>query len=179
MAKRIAKQLAASALIGMTAISGMGLASAESFAGASASSMPSTSDSEHGADIWFDAEDGTRTFDTEGDSLIPHLLPGDEMTLDGDVLNVTNSKGELVASLKADLPDGVVLRESDGAIRAIDESSPTGIQERECIGNKWVGWGINVVGDVLVCAPFGVATGGAGAIGCGAAVGAGVAAASC
>ena len=123
----------------------------------------------------FTAPDGTRTFDTEDSLIVPNLLPGDELSIDGSVINVHNSEGTLVASIKADLPEDLILEETEEGVIA---TSANGTSFR-CIGNKWVSLGINVAADALVCAPFGVATGGVGGFGCGAAVATGVTAASC
>ncbi len=91
------------------------------------------------------------------------------------MINAYNAKGELVASIKANLPQGITL-EYDGEV--ISASSADGVANR-CIENKWVSLGINVAADVLVCGPVGLATGGVGGAACGAATGLGVTAASC
>lgn len=126
-------------------------------------------------DFWFDAKDGRRTFDAQGSVLVPHLVDGDRIEIDGDVVNTYNKEGKLVASLKADLPEGVKLKQDEEGIYAGSDNP----RSKRCIKNKWVSFGINAATDALVCAPFGAATGGAGGIACSAAVGAGITAASC
>ncbi|AWB83192.1 hypothetical protein C3E79_00765 [Corynebacterium liangguodongii] len=107
--------------------------------------------------------------------LVPRLLEGDTVKIEGDVINAYNAKGELVASIKATLPQGIALG-YDGEV--IYASSADGVANR-CIENKWVSLGINTAADLLVCPPLGIATGGVGGAACGAATSLGVTAASC
>ena len=103
------------------------------------------------------------------------MLKSDSVRIEGNLINTYDANDELVGSIKADLPEGVALKFANGVIYA---GSTDGVANR-CIENRWVGLGINVAADALVCAPVGAATGGAGGFACGAAVGAGVTAASC
>lgn len=150
-------------------------AQAEQVSGDQAAELNSNSTKLQGHAFVFRGPDGTRTIDTQGSRIIPNLLPSDQVHVEGNVINIVNGQGRLVGSVKADLPEGLKLKLIDGFVIATDAD---GISAR-CIGNKWVGLGLNVVGDALVCVPFGAATGGAGGFACGAAVGAGITAASC
>lgn len=127
------------------------------------------------ADFWFTSEEGIRTFDIEENVLVPHLLAGDQIKIEGNIINAYNAQGKLVASIKSDLPEGIVLKYTDGVIYAGSESGDAA----RCIDNKWVSLGINIAADALVCAPLGAATGGVGGFACGAAVGTGITTASC
>ncbi|WP_126363928.1 hypothetical protein [Corynebacterium kutscheri] len=125
----------------------------------------------------FEGPDGTRTFDTERSFIVPRLLDGDKLSIDGNVINVHNIDGQLVASIKADLPEDFILQEVPRGIIATNPNE--NLFRARCIDNKWVSLGLNITGDLLVCAPFGAATGGIGGFGCSAAIGAGVTAISC
>lgn len=125
--------------------------------------------------FWFKSPEGTRTFDISENAIVPHTLDGDRVEIEGDLINTYDRNGQLVGSIRADLPDGVVLKFANDVIYA---GSADGVAAR-CIDNKWVALGINVAADALVCAPVGAATGGVGGFGCGVAVGAGITAASC
>lgn len=178
MKTSFAAALATIALIGATSIAGTSVALAEPIFDPSAAPSAAAS-AGHDADFWFEAPDGTRTFDIEDNALVPTLIPGDRLSIIGNVIDVTSSSGELVASLKADLPDGIVLEQSDGSIRAIQSTTDSGAAARRCIGNKWIALGLNIIGDATVCVPFGIATGGIGGFACSAAVGTGITAAAC
>lgn len=128
-----------------------------------------------GPDFWFEAPSGIRTFSIENNVIVPHIKDTDRIELAGNLINVYDPKDGLVASIAADLSEGMALREADGVIYV---GSEDGAPNR-CIDNKWVGLGINVAADALVCTPFGLATGGGGGFACGAAVATGVTAASC
>ena len=165
-----AATMAAAALVGVVAVNGPAYA-AESVSTAD----PVSSDQKERGDFWFESADGIRSFNADGNVLVPKVLDGDQIKIEGDIINTYDAQGNLVASIKADLPEGVVLKYTDGVIYAGSESG----QAARCISNKWVSLGINVTADALVCAPFGAATGTLGGWGCGAAVASGITAASC
>ena len=167
---RIKSAAAAIMLVAMVQYPAVSMA-AENYAKEKAGEV---SQQKHSEEFWFESEEGTRTFDIESDALVPHLQEGDRLEIEKDVINAYSSKGELVASVKANLPEGVELEYDGNVIRAKDTSTDEG-----CINNKWVSFGINVAADALVCAPFGAGTGGVGGLACGAAVGAGITALNC
>ncbi|SEB88329.1 hypothetical protein SAMN04488531_2070 [Corynebacterium coyleae] len=174
--KTIVSRFVPVAAITAAALVGVASVSASAFAAESVSAAASEASGQNGkGDFWFESEDGIRSFNVDGNVLVPELLDGDKVEIEGDVINAYDAQGEVVASLKADLPEGVALKYTDGVIYAGSESG----QASRCIDNKWVALGINYAGDALVCAPLAAGTGGAGAVFCGAAVGAGVTAASC
>lgn len=172
--KRTTKLICASAAFAIAPLGVFGAASANA-APSDVKSSAVVQDTKGESAFWFEDEDGRRTFDTQGSVLVPHILEGDRIEIDGDVINTYNKAGTLVGSLKADLPEGMKLKKDAEGIRAVSESS----RVARCISNKWVGLGLNIAGDALVCGPFGAATGGVGGLACGAAVGAGITAASC
>lgn len=157
-----------------------------SYASTPKGTTQSTAEQQETADIWVNAKDGKRTFNVEGDSLVPNLVEGDSLKVEGNTINTYNSAGELVASIEADVPEGVHLMYVDGVITAHDTSADQSTNDGfassagyNCIDNKWVSFGLTAVADGLVCAPLGVATGGVGGFACGVAVGAGITALSC
>ncbi|MFP7665529.1 MAG: hypothetical protein ACHEUT_08300 [Corynebacterium pyruviciproducens] len=150
------------------------LANAEEVQQAESQTIEAPSASDQPA-FWFQSAEGTRTFDVSENVIVPHVLKSDSVRIEGNLINTYDANDGLVGSIKADLPEGVALKFANGVIYA---GSTDGVANR-CIENKWVGLGINVAADALVCAPVGAATGGAGGFACGAAVGAGVTAASC
>lgn len=174
--KSIVSRFAPAVAIAATALVGVASVSAPAFAAEPVSAAASEASDQNGkGDFWFESEDGIRSFNIDGNVLVPELLDGDKIEIKGDVINAYDTQGEVVASLKADLPEGVALKYTDGVIYAGSESG----QASRCIDNKWVALGINITGDALVCAPFGVFTGAVGGVACGAVLGAGVTAASC
>lgn len=172
-ARRVFGSLAAASLIVSSLFTPAFAQSASEVAGQTVESSGGTNGTE--ADFWFKSAEGMRTFDVEENVLVPHLLEGDTIEIEGDLINAYNAKGELVASIKATLPQGIALG-YDGEV--IYASSADGVANR-CIENKWVSLGINTAADLLVCAPLGLATGGVGGAACGAATSLGVTAASC
>lgn len=150
-------------------------AAIEAPAGLADSGVQATDASTQEADFWFEAPSGTRTFTVEKNVIVPHIKDTDRLALEGNLINVYDPSDGLVASITADLSEGMRLREANGVIYV---GSEDGTASR-CIGNKWVALGVNIAADGLVCAPLGAATGGAGGFACGAAVATGVTAASC
>ncbi|WP_255364720.1 hypothetical protein [Corynebacterium sp. NML140438] len=158
------------------ALTGVVTVNAPAYAAESASATaPVSSGQNDRGDLWFEQEDGIRSFNVDSNVLVPNVLDGDQIKIEGNLINTYDAQGKLVASIKADLPEGVVLKYTDGVIYAGSVSG----QAARCIDNKWVSLGINLAADALVCAPFGAATGGVGGFGCSAAVGVGITAASC
>lgn len=179
------KKLLATSVTALMACGLFGGIATPSYAASTSPNMSATDIQKEPA-FWFNAEDGKRTFDVEGNSMVTTLVEGDTLKIEGNFINTYNSAGKLVASLKANIPDGVQLKYQNGVITAHDQSAKqatnndaTTLSGYKCIDNKWVSFGLGVVADGLVCAPLGVATGGVGGFACATAATAGITALSC
>lgn len=121
--KTIVSRFVPAAAITAAALVGVASVSASAFAAESVSAAASEASDQNGkGDFWFESEDGIRSFNVDGNVLVPELLDGDKVEIEGGVINAYDAQGEVVASLKADLPEGVALKYTDGVIYAGSES---------------------------------------------------------
>ena len=89
--------MAAAALVGVVAVNGPAYA-AESVS----TEAPASSDQKERGDFWFESVDGIRSFNVDGNVLVPKVLDGDQIKIEGDIINTYDAQGNLVASIKAD-----------------------------------------------------------------------------
>lgn len=109
--KTIVSRFVPVAAITAAALVGVASVGASAFAAESVSAAASEASGQNGkGDFWFESEDGIRSFNVDGNVLVPELLDGDKVEIEGDVINAYDAQGEVVASLKADLPEGVALK---------------------------------------------------------------------
>ncbi|MCI9889475.1 hypothetical protein JT358_13560 [Micrococcales bacterium 31B] len=126
----------------------------------------------------FTSAEGTRTFDVVGADLIPHVLTGDTVIVEGKAVNVYNSGGQLVASVEAETSAGVAIVQADGKVSLVSTGG-TSRSTAGCIDNKWGGWVIGGAFGALVCTPLGLGTGGVAAVPCAIATSTAITALSC